>query len=154
MKATSILFGLFILSLALAGCKKGDKGAGEAPEVGSIYSITTAKKDLFKVVKILAVADKTIHLKVYVNPFSSRPAEIAESELSIGLYEHASLPGTFAGVKDGKTYLGITHLAIHKETWSLWEPKLLVRSKASEEELAPYRMWNGQTQPPRIKLSQ
>ena len=139
MKATSTIFGLFILSLALAGCKKGDEDGGEAPAVGNLYSIITAKKDLFKVVKILAVADKTIHIKVYVNPFSSRPAEITESELSIGMYEHASLPGTFAGVKDGKTYLGITHLAIHKETWSLWEPKLLLKSEASEEERLAHR---------------
>ena len=84
---------------------------------------------------------------------SSRPEGIAENTLSMG-QANPQLPSYSFVIKDGKTYLGNAHMAIHKKTWPQWEPQLLLTSTATDEELAPYRAWNRQMPSSRIKLTQ
>ena len=95
--------------------------------IGGIYSINDGSNS-FGIVKILAVDGDAVHLKIYKNRFSARPATVDLSSLSLGSVDDA----------DG---FGMGHLPKSRQGFLEWEPMLLTGSLVTEEELEGYTIW-------------
>lgn len=96
-------------------------------EVGGLYSVRDSKHG-FRVAKILALDPGVVSVRIYKQTFDDRPSSIDPATLSLG------------SIYDG-TGFGMGHLPIDPETFDGWQPKLILRSAVTEEELEGYQIW-------------
>ena len=84
----------------------------------------------YSVLKVLKLDEQGVHVRVYSNQFSKKPATVDETSLYM------------AGVtrKPNET-LGMGHLPLSKKTFEGWEPTFLQQSTVKAEELDGYNMW-------------
>ena len=94
--------------------------------VGGLYS-ARQRDGSFRVVKVLAAGEGTVHLRLYAEKFQQPPPVAASSELSLG-----SLPsGSF----------GIGHYPVSETGFLQTEKTLLAEESVAESELDGYRIW-------------
>jgi hypothetical protein len=94
--------------------------------VGGLYSVR-AKND-FNIVKVLAVDEVAVHVRVYKQCYDSRPNVVDPSTLTLGtIYD-----------EDG---FGMGHLPLSQRELTSWEPAFLCQSTVIPEELEGYRLW-------------
>ena len=132
---TVLLIFLLSLTLLLPSCG----GPQVDAMAGDLYSIETGD-GTYSIVKVLAVDDEAVHLRLYKNRFPTRPDRIDTSELSLGSIHEED--GVFVPDEDG---LGIGHLPIARATFEEWQPRFLTVEPVTEEELEGYRLWQEQT---------
>jgi len=84
--------------------------------------------DGYKIAKILKVDTATIHIALYRNRYSQRPAEVDPAILSIGRIDEE---GGF----------GIGHLPLSRGTFASWLTVRIQHSPVTDEELEGYRIW-------------
>ncbi len=98
-------------------------------KAGDLLSVL-AEDGQFGVMKVLAVDDYGIHVRLYTQRFSERPQHSDPHDLSImpASLEHLN-PFSFG------------HMPFRHSSFDSWEPQLLGSEPVSEEELAGYRYW-------------
>jgi hypothetical protein len=92
---------------------------------GDLCSI--ASGDVFKVAKVLRVADEAVHVRVYAERFLSRPVAVAPEELTLGSVDLQSF--------------GIGHLPLARAEFERWKPVVIAHGKVDPEELEGYELW-------------
>ena len=113
-----------LVAISLASCTQTKENAMQA---GGLYSIDDGEGS-FKIAKILAISDDTVHIRLYKNAWKERPSSVVPPELSLGTIND----------DDG---FGIGHLPLSLEAFKDWSPALLQVVEVTEEELEGYRMW-------------
>ena len=122
----SLLFGLIlagVLVWGLVGCGRSSQSEFTA---GAYYSVE-AERGGFRVVKMLAVERKGVHIRLYRNRFTERPPEIEPDTLTLGSPEDADA--------------GTEHAAVLLKTFMAWKPVFIGQGSVSEEEMEGYRVW-------------
>jgi hypothetical protein len=92
-----------------------------------VYSVYDSERN-YRVVKILALDDSTVHVRLYRNKFTSRPEKVDASLLSLGSIND----------EDG---FGMGHLPLSRKAFADWQPVFLFQSTVTDEELEGYRLW-------------
>ena len=84
----------------------------------------------FAVLKVLKLDDGGVHVRLYSNRFSARPASLDEKALFM------------AGMnREAGESLGMGHAPLSTRTFSSWNAVFIQQSSVSDEELDGYRMW-------------
>jgi len=123
---------LVIVAILLTGMliwlvrNRDAKTEPSAYKVGALYSITDEKG--YRIAKVLVIEDDVIHVRVYKQAFSERPATIDPSNLTLGTIHDA----------DG---FGMGHLPINPRKFDSWRPAFLMDTTLAEDELEGYREW-------------
>jgi hypothetical protein len=94
---------------------------------GDICVVSSADKGS-RIVKVLRVDDSTVHVALYQNTFSKRPAHVDTNGLDIGRIDDEGIHG-------------IGHLPLSRGTFAAWLPVRIQRSEVTDEELVGYRIW-------------
>jgi hypothetical protein len=94
---------------------------------GGLYS-TEDGKGQFGVVKILVLEPDAVHVRIYKQKFTSRPAGVDPASLTLGKL----------GDKDG---FSIGHLPLSRQTFASWQPVFISQQSVSDSELEGYRTW-------------
>lgn len=84
--------------------------------------------DSYGVVKVLAVADGVVHVRLYSEKFSERPKRIVPASLTLGRVDE---PGP----------TGMGHLPLSQATFAGWAPVKFQHEPITADELEGYRMW-------------
>ncbi len=113
-----------LVTMLVAGCEKRTTAQEYRP--GGIYSIQD--ENGYGVVKILVVDSKAVHIRIYKNKFTQRPAQIDLTTLKIGSMNDP----------DG---FGIGHLPLSKAAFASWHPVFVTQTTVRQEELAGYEEW-------------
>jgi hypothetical protein len=95
--------------------------------IGGLYS-TDDGKGQYSVVKILVLEPDAVHIRIYKQRFSSRPASVDPASLTLGKL----------GDKDG---FSIGHLPLSRQTFSSWKPAFISQQVVSDSELEGYKTW-------------
>ena len=96
-------------------------------EIGNLYTVGE-QRERYSVVKILALDEGVIHVRLYNKKFDARPNAVDMSILS-------------AGSVDNPDELGIAHLPLSPEQFHNWQPVFTAQEAVSEDELTGYRLW-------------
>jgi hypothetical protein len=96
--------------------------------VGGLYA-ERGEDGLYRILKVLAVDEFAIHLRMYANRFEELPPEVRSAELSLG----GLPPGPF----------GIGHFPVAHEGFWAGDPVLLGQETVADSELDGYRIWAG-----------
>jgi len=116
---------IFLISLATFFIISCDKSL----QSGDICSVVNDSIS-FGAIKILAIEDSVIHIKLYRNKYySGRPNQLNIGELTID-------PDT------ANLNFGIPHLAITKSSFYKWNPKFILNENVTDEESSSCNSWN------------
>ena len=96
------------------------------PAAGDIYSIESG--DQFGVVKVLAVEDDIIHVRLFREKFADRPVAVSTGGLTLGRF-------------DDPEGCGIGHLPLSRTVFRTWIPTPAGHEPVEEAELEGYRFW-------------
>jgi hypothetical protein len=88
----------------------------------------TSEGGLFGVIKVLAVADGVVHVRLYREKFPERPSRIVATSLTLGSLSDS---GGF----------GMGHLPLSGATFASWVSVPFQNEPVTEAELEGYRMW-------------
>jgi hypothetical protein len=80
----------------------------------------------YRAVKILAIEDGIVHVRLYADKFVERPFQVDPAQLDLGMI-HKSL--------------GIAHLPVSAEDFAAWLPGVVGHEAVQSEELAEYELW-------------
>ena len=124
-----------LISLALfsgvGGCsKEGSTPVAQASkpiQVGGLYA-SQDKDGTWRIVKVLAVDDEAVHLRIYANKFREQPTDVDPATLKLGSLND---PSGF----------GIGHVPIAKEGFNGQTRILLKVVPVKEDELEGYRLY-------------
>ena len=100
----------------------------QTPVVGALYA-SRGDDGRFRIMKILALDDFAVHLRIYAERFDEPPARISSAQLSLGVFG----PGGY----------GIGHVPISAKGFGAGLT-LVGLEEVHEEELDGYRIWAGQ----------
>jgi hypothetical protein len=81
-----------------------------------------------KIVKVLAVDRRAVHIRVYKNRFPRRPFRVNTAALELGSIHDS----------DG---FGFGHLPLSRAMFGGWSPARIQREQVDEQELDGYRAW-------------
>jgi hypothetical protein len=84
----------------------------------------------YKIAKVLKVDASIVHIALYKNRYSERPAWVDPAVLTFGSIDDL----------DG---FGIGHLPLSRATFAAWLPVRIQDSVVNDEELEGYRIWEG-----------
>ena len=118
------LVSFFTLSTVLGAGGCGDPAARWEP--GGIYSTSDGAE--FGIVKILAIDEDAVSIRIYRERFSNRPSSVNPDTLSLGRI-------------DDPQGFGIGHLPLAPRDFALWFPVHLATRPVTEDELDGYRYW-------------
>ncbi len=82
----------------------------------------------YSVVKVLAVTEDVVHVRLYKERFAARPKSVFANSLTLGRIDE---PGP----------AGMGHLPLSRTTFANWRPIKLHSEPVTMEELEGYRMW-------------
>src|SRR3954453_22305299 len=120
---------LLLTILATAGCKKEDSTtvATQPIQVGGLYA-TQDKDGSWRVTKVLAVDEDTVHLRSYANKFREQPKDVDPATLTLG------------SVNDTGGF-GIGHFPVAKEGFFQEKRVLIKVVPVKEDELEGYKLY-------------
>lgn len=99
----------------------------QAIPVGGIYT-SKSKDGSWRVMKVLAVDEDAVHVRIYANKFAGQPKDIDPARLTLGSLTD---PGGF----------GIGHCPLAKEGFFEGNPALIKVMPVEEEELEGYKFY-------------
>ena len=80
----------------------------------------------YRVVKILAMDDGMVHVRLYADRFGERPFQVDPAQLEHGATDK---------------YFGIRHVPVSAENFSTWRPGAIGREDVRADELEGYTIW-------------
>lgn len=122
---TRTVIGCLVSAVLAAGCSQ-DQGLFDF-KVGGHYSISW-EEGSFRIVKVLAVDERCVHIRLYKNKYSSRPTTIDPTSLKLGGYDDPE------GISMG-------HLPASLRTFIGMQPQFIAQTTVTEEELEGYNVW-------------
>jgi len=96
------------------------------PSVGGLYMVFDSGE--YRVVKVLALDDTGVHVRVYKNKFPVCETDVDERQLTLGTIHD----------KDG---FGMGHLPLSRKAFHAWRPAFIKQSTVADNELDGYKMW-------------
>ena len=114
--------------LAVVAGAIGCSAEPDPVRAGALYSVTSEDGAYFQVVKVLAVDPVGVHIRLYKNRFTTRPATVNFGSLSLGSIRDA----------DG---FGMGHLPLTHRAFAAWTPIYIADHKVEADELAGYEEW-------------
>lgn len=114
-----------LLAGLLTGCSQG-QGLLDF-KVGGLYSISW-EEGAYRVVKVLAVGQGCVHIRLYKNKFSERPQTIDPSALRLGPYNDPE------GISIG-------HMPASQKSFIGMRPQFILQTTVREDELDGYEIW-------------
>ncbi len=96
---------------------------------GDVCSVISSEG--YKIVKVLAVERRGVHVMLYKDRFPRRPKSVKVESLTMG------------SVHD-RDELSIGHLPLSRDTFRGWAPIRIGRGSVSNDELTAYRVWEGE----------
>jgi hypothetical protein len=78
---------------------------------GQLYSADWDDDGSFRVVKVLVVDDRAVHVRVYRERFGERPSSVDPAELTLGSVDDEDF--------------GVGHLPLAREELMRWRPELI-----------------------------
>ena len=111
--------------LFLAGCGGGASVDPADLEPGGIYSVRRPD-DTYGIVRLLRLDEDTAHLRLYVNRYYERPQAIRPEDLK--------MQGGAGGVE-----MGLEHMPMPLKGFRKWQPRLLLVTEVSDQELSGIR---------------
>ena len=127
---TNVLLGFFLLLLIgfLAyAVRRGQGAAKEEIVVGGLYA-EKGRDGLYRVAKVLAYDDTTLHLRLYRNKFPTLPENLDPATLTLGRF----------GDPEG---FGVGHAPLTRDPGWLANQTLLKVEPLREDELAGYHYY-------------
>ena len=103
---------------------------------GALYTIPGSEPGTFQVIKVLALDDLGVHVRLYGNAFSQRPAQLAPDLLDMAPF--LSLAPEDIGYE---WPLSVGHLPLLADTFASLQPVFVLRVELEEEELDDYSEW-------------
>jgi hypothetical protein len=94
---------------------------------GQLHSVLWHGDGTYNVAKVLIADDRGLHVRVYAEQFSERPAVLPDV-LEVG------------SPYDG-TVFGVSHIPVTVEQYEAWAPELLGEQPVVEDDLEGYRQW-------------
>ncbi len=103
---------------------------------GALYSIPGSLPHTFQVIKVLAVDEFGVHVRLYGNAFMRRPTAVAPDLLD-------TCPFVSAAPEDaGREWpLSVGHLPLQAATFAGMRPVYIAREDVTPDELEEYRDW-------------
>jgi len=80
----------------------------------------------YRVVKILAMGDGMVHVRLYADRFGERPFQVDPAQLDQGATDR---------------YFGIPHLPVSVENFATWRPGAIGHEDVRADELEGYEIW-------------
>ncbi len=103
---------------------------------GAIYSIPGSLPDTFQVLKVLAVDEFGVHVRLYGNSFARRPTTVAPDLLDTSPFL------SLAPEDDGQEWpLSVGHLPLLASTFAGMRAVYITSDDVTPEELEDYRDW-------------
>ena len=103
---------------------------GTFPVIGGLYGSRTSD-GTYRIVKVIAVDDFAVHVRMYAERFPTLPVGISSAQLSLGSLGSA---GGF----------GIGHAPLSRQGFLREARALLATEQVCDEELEGYRIWAGE----------
>lgn len=133
---------MLLLSLALFGCSESPTGTNQDEESkdmqpGEYYSFVSGDGD-YKVLKVLVVDEKLVHVCYYNNIFKKQPTKDIVSSLFFGKQKSDDV---FLDVSGNQQTTGRKHIALTLNNWKNWQPEWLSDGEVDSDELAAYEEW-------------
>jgi hypothetical protein len=97
---------------------------------GGLYAMKAGGGEGYRVLKILKIDEKGVHIRLYGKRLAAIPTRIDESSLYVNGPE---------GGQEGRA--GVGHLAVSKSSFSEWDVRFIQQSSVSAQELEGYRVW-------------
>ena len=120
----AVLIGLAVV--VVAGFLFKLSNGGNLYKPGELYSVDS--ENGFRIAKVLATDDQTVHIRLYKNFFGTRPAIIDESKLTLGTIDDP----------DG---FGVGHLPLSRDQFRSWHPVFITKTAVRRDELEGYELW-------------
>ena len=120
----AVLIGLAVV--VVAGFLFKLSNGGNLYKPGELYSVDS--ENGFRIAKVLATDDQTVHIRLYKNFFGTRPAIIDESKLTLGTIDDP----------DG---FGVGHLPLSRDQFRTWHPVFIRKTAVRRDELEGYELW-------------
>ena len=99
----------------------------QAPVIGALYA-SRESDGRYRIVKVLALDDSAVHVRIYADRFQEPPASISSADLSIGFKNESEF--------------GVGHLPLNRRGAGVgWV--LVGLETVDEDELDGYRIWAG-----------
>jgi len=114
-----------LLTSLVAGCSQG-----QSPfdfKVGGLYSISW-EEGTYRVVKVLAVDQRCVHIRLYKNRFPDRPKTIDPDSLKLGAYNDPE------GISIG-------HMPASQRSFVGMQPQFIAQTTVTEKDLEGYNIW-------------
>jgi hypothetical protein len=92
---------------------------------GDVCAVEWSEEE-YRLVKILAIEDGVVHVRLYADKFVDRPLEAGPDVLSHRLIH---------------TSFGIPHLPLSAEDFAAWVPGVVGHEDVRPEELEGYELW-------------
>ena len=98
--------------------------------IGGLYYVseTYEDKNYYRIVKIIAIDESTVHIRKYKNKLQNPPYDIDPAILTMGTIDD----------EDG---WGVGHLPLARDLFMRWNPIFVSYQEVTEEELEGYRLW-------------
>lgn len=97
------------------------------PIAGDLVSVVSDHQ--IAVMKVLAVDDGGVHVRLYVERFTTRPSSVDTNCLSLAAFGAAKKP------------FSIGHMPMTYQRFLGWQPEPCGRADVQDEELEGYRIW-------------
>jgi hypothetical protein len=111
--------------------RRSDDPDGMHPSIAAGNLVSVRVDDgRFGVMKVLAVDDRGVHVRLYVQRFGRRPAADELGELSI-------VPPS----PEEDVPLSIGHLPLSYRSFAGWQPETITAQSVLDEDLEGYRIW-------------
>lgn len=123
------LLRILVASLLATGGTAGCSKSGAKLVEGSVCAIPREDGG-FQIVKVLAIDERGVHLRMYSDRFESIPARVDERGLSMKGPDRAE-----------NEYPGMGHIPLSNETFSDWGAIPVQVSAVLPEELEGYEIW-------------
>src|SRR5687767_6723861 len=109
-----------LAAVAFIACR----ARSEPVKAGAYYSVDRGRS-YFQVVKVIAVTEMGVHVRLYKNKFHSRSDRVALASLKLG------------NIQDSDGF-GIGHLPLTHRSFAKWRPKYIAAGTVLSDELDGY----------------
>ena len=130
MRLRRIVAACLMVLVAFGGCAEEGSGTAVPPptlQIGGLYAVPDGDRS-WRVMKVLAIDERAVHLRSYANKFRERPKDVDPGTLTLG------------GLNDPAGF-GIGHFPLAKEGFVKSKPVLIKVVPVKDDELDGYKLY-------------
>lgn len=115
------------------------------PGTGAFYSVALQGMGIdaigFGVIKLLKTQFRGVHVRVYANVFTERPATVDGSALEMRSIDADGGDGAEVAEQPRAVPLGAEHVPLSHSTFAAWQPEFIQMALVEADELRGYAIW-------------